>query len=200
MSYDDNVHGSSAAASSSFETVEIPDVFMSFSAQPHKVNPLYEQATTESVMWLARWAIRITPRELADCPFSVSLGTEELEDNSVYEYLRNVDVARWAASAVPEAGYEALRTLIDWFNVVFLYDDRTYLSRGIVLLIHLAKSLSGVWRRKLGSWSVSGGRVDGKSPGHRQRPVVAKEEEASLGEGSWYCLVSHQSNVNQDCL
>jgi hypothetical protein len=54
MSYDDNVHGSSAAASSSFETVEIPDVFMSFSAQPHKVNPLYEQATTESVMWLAR--------------------------------------------------------------------------------------------------------------------------------------------------
>jgi hypothetical protein len=53
MSYDEAVHGKSAPGFQDFETVKIPDLFLSFIAQPVPVNPLYEQAFAESVIWFA---------------------------------------------------------------------------------------------------------------------------------------------------
>src|ERR1700712_138484 len=55
--------------------------------------------------------------------FENSIGVNELGDDNIYQYLRDINVALWGAMAVPKAGYETLRTYIDWLNWVFIFDD-----------------------------------------------------------------------------
>ncbi|KAL5322240.1 hypothetical protein ACEPPN_010212 [Leptodophora sp. 'Broadleaf-Isolate-01'] len=82
--------------------VRIPDMFNSIMAVAPKVNPLYEEVKFEAEEWIAK---------------KLNAG------DRMKNILSKTDFAWFCAVAVPDAGKEELRTLCDWGNWVFPFDD-----------------------------------------------------------------------------
>ncbi|KUJ11138.1 putative pentalenene synthase [Mollisia scopiformis] len=83
-------------------SVVIPDLFSSFLSLPPRVNPLYLKVKAESEAW-----------------FSEKLGA----NRNVSRKIQKLDFAWFCSIAAPEANKEELRTLCDWGNWVFPFDD-----------------------------------------------------------------------------
>ncbi|CZR54145.1 related to pentalenene synthase [Phialocephala subalpina] len=83
-------------------TVMIPDMFSSFLSVPPRVNPLYAEVKRESETWIS----------------------EKLSmDPKMCRKIQKLDFAWFCSIAAPDAAKEDLRTLCDWGNWVFPFDD-----------------------------------------------------------------------------
>ncbi|KXJ86405.1 isoprenoid synthase domain-containing protein [Microdochium bolleyi] len=83
-------------------TVQLPDVFQSFASSPPRVNPHYESVKLESENWLIKL-----------CNASPKMQT----------VIRRCNFSYFCAISAPDAPCERLRTVFDWGNWVFPYDD-----------------------------------------------------------------------------
>ncbi|KAI1175288.1 isoprenoid synthase domain-containing protein [Nemania sp. FL0916] len=83
-------------------TVRIPNMFVSFLADPPRVNPNYGRVKAESEAWISDF-----------CSF----------DKKMSKIISKCDFSYFIAIAAPEAAPEEYRTLCDWGNWVFPYDD-----------------------------------------------------------------------------
>ncbi|GAW13611.1 hypothetical protein ANO14919_029980 [Xylariales sp. No.14919] len=83
-------------------TVRIPDMFVSFLADPPRSNPNYNQVKAKSETWISDF-----------CSF----------DQRMSALISKCDFSYFLAIAAPEAGPQEYRTLCDWGNWVFPYDD-----------------------------------------------------------------------------
>ncbi|KAJ5895356.1 Terpene synthase metal binding domain protein [Penicillium taxi] len=84
-------------------TILIPDLFVSFCSQAPLLNPFYAKVKTESDEWFAQL-----------------YGTTEKERMK----LDKADFALFAASWTEHAGGPEFRTICDWCNWVFYFDDQ----------------------------------------------------------------------------
>ncbi|KAI9698650.1 MAG: hypothetical protein M1836_003760 [Candelina mexicana] len=81
----------------------LPDMFISFLAQPLVLNPQYEKKKAESEAWMS----------------------ERLEYTDKERTKRaHADFAYCMSVFAPDAGPDELRTLCDWFQFVFDFDDQ----------------------------------------------------------------------------
>ncbi|KAI3339300.1 isoprenoid synthase domain-containing protein [Ustulina deusta] len=83
-------------------TVRIPNMFISFLAEPPRFNPNYSQVKAKSEAWISEF-----------CSFDERMST----------LIRKCDFSYFIAIAAPDAGLPEFRTLCDWGNWVFPYDD-----------------------------------------------------------------------------
>ncbi|KAI1827715.1 isoprenoid synthase domain-containing protein [Xylaria intraflava] len=83
-------------------TVQIPDMFVSFLAEPPRVNPNYSTVKVESEAWISKF-----------CSF----------DKRMSHRVNKCDFSYFIAVMAPEAPPVEFRTLCDWGNWVFPYDD-----------------------------------------------------------------------------
>ncbi|KAH8594605.1 isoprenoid synthase domain-containing protein [Bisporella sp. PMI_857] len=83
-------------------TVTIPNLFVSFLANQPKLNPNYEVVRGESVSWIQRM-----------CDL----------DEQMTRKISKTDFSFFMAIVAPSADVTSLRTLCDWGNWVFPYDD-----------------------------------------------------------------------------
>ncbi|KAI0538595.1 isoprenoid synthase domain-containing protein [Xylaria digitata] len=83
-------------------TVRIPDMFVSFLAEPPRFNPNYKQVKAKSDACISDF-----------CSF----------DERMSSLIRKCDFSYFFAIAAPEAEIPEYRTLCDWGNWVFPYDD-----------------------------------------------------------------------------
>ncbi|KAG9232758.1 isoprenoid synthase domain-containing protein [Amylocarpus encephaloides] len=82
--------------------VTIPDMFVSFLSTRPKFNPFYHEVKKEADAWIER---------------------QLQADEKVSKKIIRADFALFCAIASPEASRERLRTLCDWGNWVFPFDD-----------------------------------------------------------------------------
>ncbi|KAI1756101.1 isoprenoid synthase domain-containing protein [Xylaria castorea] len=82
--------------------VRIPDMFVSFLAEPPRFNPNYSQVKAKSETWISNF-----------CAF----------DKRMSSIINKCDFSYFIAIAAPEAALSEYRTLCDWGNWVFPYDD-----------------------------------------------------------------------------
>ncbi|KAI0432415.1 isoprenoid synthase domain-containing protein [Xylaria sp. FL1042] len=82
--------------------VQIPDLFVSFLAEPPRFNPNYHLVKAESEAWISEF-----------CSFDKKMSTA----------ISKCDFSYFMAIAAPNAGLQEFRTLCDWGNWVFPYDD-----------------------------------------------------------------------------
>ncbi|KAI0545439.1 isoprenoid synthase domain-containing protein [Xylaria curta] len=82
--------------------VRIPDMFVSFLAEPPRFNPNYGQVKAKSEAWISDF-----------CAF----------DKRMSSIINKCDFSYFIAIAAPEASLPQYRTLCDWGNWVFPYDD-----------------------------------------------------------------------------
>ncbi|PYH95298.1 pentalenene synthase [Aspergillus ellipticus CBS 707.79] len=85
-----------------YVTVCLPDMFVLFLSGEPTVNPLYKSVRKASEEWLSR-----------ECSL----------DEAFQRRLRKTDFSYFCAIAAPEAEPEELRTIFDWGNWVFPFDD-----------------------------------------------------------------------------
>ncbi|KUJ19990.1 terpenoid synthase [Mollisia scopiformis] len=85
------------------EIIKIPDLFELFMSRTPTVNPFYEHVKDQAL----EWATDI-------CHYN----TQEAER------MRRGDFAYFAAVSVPDADTNKLRTVNDWLNWVFVFDDQ----------------------------------------------------------------------------
>ncbi|KAI9046800.1 hypothetical protein LZ554_008882 [Drepanopeziza brunnea f. sp. 'monogermtubi'] len=83
--------------------VVIPDLFESFLSRAPKVNPQFETVRDEALAWASE-----------KCGYN--------EDET--KRMRQGDLGYFAAVSLPEADPFKLRTVIDWFNWLFVFDDQ----------------------------------------------------------------------------
>ncbi|KAI1120988.1 isoprenoid synthase domain-containing protein [Nemania abortiva] len=83
-------------------TVRIPDMFVSFLAEPPRFNPNYSQVKAKSEAWISDFC---------------SL------DERTSAIISKCDFSYFIAIAAPEAALPEYRTLCDWGNWVFPFDD-----------------------------------------------------------------------------
>ncbi|KAG4431767.1 hypothetical protein IFR05_012743 [Cadophora sp. M221] len=81
--------------------VKIPDMFNSCMFVAPRVNPFYEEVKLEAEEWISK-----------------KLGSAKMK-----KVISKTDFAWFCAVAVPDAGKEELRTMCDWGNWVFPFDD-----------------------------------------------------------------------------
>ncbi|KAL8685420.1 MAG: hypothetical protein Q9224_005822, partial [Gallowayella concinna] len=84
------------------EQVMLPDMFVSFLAQEPQINPNYDKVKEESEAWIAHL-----------CQYDEKTYIKHVKADFPYF------VSIWAR----EAGAEELRTICDWMNWVFDFDD-----------------------------------------------------------------------------
>ncbi|KAI0458942.1 isoprenoid synthase domain-containing protein [Xylaria acuta] len=82
--------------------VRIPDMFVSFLAEPPRFNPNYSQVKAKSEAWISDF-----------CAF----------DTRMSSIINKCDFSYFIAIAAPEASLPEYRTLCDWGNWVFPFDD-----------------------------------------------------------------------------
>ncbi|GIJ99409.1 terpene cyclase [Aspergillus viridinutans] len=82
--------------------VHLPQLFVLFLSENPVVNPHYEEVRKESEAWLAN-----------ECSF----------DERSRRILHKTDFSYFCSVAAPDAGPEELRTVCDWGNWVFPFDD-----------------------------------------------------------------------------
>ncbi|KAI1744807.1 isoprenoid synthase domain-containing protein [Xylaria scruposa] len=82
--------------------VRIPNMFVSFLAEPPRFNPNYSQVKAKSEAWISDF-----------CAF----------DKRMSSIINKCDFSYFIAIAAPEAALPEYRTLCDWGNWVFPYDD-----------------------------------------------------------------------------
>ncbi|KAI8953296.1 isoprenoid synthase domain-containing protein [Xylaria longipes] len=82
--------------------VRIPDMFVSFLAEPPRFNANYSQVKAKSEAWISDF-----------CAFDKRMST----------IINKCDFSYFIAIAAPEAALPEYRTLCDWGNWVFPYDD-----------------------------------------------------------------------------
>ncbi|KAI1161943.1 isoprenoid synthase domain-containing protein [Nemania serpens] len=82
--------------------VQIPDMFVSFLTDAPRFNPNYRQVKAKSEAWISEF-----------CSF----------DEKMSALIRRCDFSYFIAIAAPEAALAEYRTLCDWGNWVFPYDD-----------------------------------------------------------------------------
>lgn len=82
--------------------VLLPDMFVSFLAQKPRINPHYEKIKIESEAWIND-----------QCDF----------DDRMRRRIRATDFSFFCSVSAPEAHPEELRTMCDWGNWVFPWDD-----------------------------------------------------------------------------
>ncbi|RLL97391.1 hypothetical protein CFD26_105000 [Aspergillus turcosus] len=82
--------------------VHLPQLFVLFLSENPVVNPHYEEVRKESEEWLAN-----------ECSF----------DERSRRILNKTDFSYFCSIAAPDAGPEELRTVCDWGNWVFPFDD-----------------------------------------------------------------------------
>ncbi|KAI1277872.1 isoprenoid synthase domain-containing protein [Xylaria sp. FL0933] len=82
--------------------VQIPDLFVSFLAEPPRFNPNYHHVKAESEVWISEF-----------CSFGRKISTA----------INKCGFSYFMAIAAPDAGPQEFRTLCDWGNWVFPYDD-----------------------------------------------------------------------------
>ncbi|TRX95932.1 hypothetical protein FHL15_003074 [Xylaria flabelliformis] len=82
--------------------VRIPDMFVSFLAEPPRFNPNYSQVKAKSETWISDF-----------CAF----------DKTMLSTITKCDFSYFIAIAAPEATLPEYRTLCDWGNWVFPFDD-----------------------------------------------------------------------------
>ncbi|KAF7159079.1 hypothetical protein CNMCM5623_004312 [Aspergillus felis] len=82
--------------------VHLPQLFVLFLSEDPVVNPHYEEVRKESEEWLAN-----------ECSF----------DERSRRILHKTDFSYFCSVAAPDAGPEELRTVCDWGNWVFPFDD-----------------------------------------------------------------------------
>ncbi|KAI4226296.1 MAG: hypothetical protein L6R36_003287 [Xanthoria steineri] len=80
----------------------MPDMFVSFLAQEYQINPHYETVKAEADTWMAQ-----------QCQY----------DEKRYEQHIKADFCCFASIWARDAGPEELRTICDWANWVFDFDD-----------------------------------------------------------------------------
>ncbi|KAI0520880.1 isoprenoid synthase domain-containing protein [Xylaria bambusicola] len=83
-------------------TVRIPDLFVSFLAEPPRVNAHYKQVKPEAEAWISKV-----------CSF----------DKRMSSRLSRGDFGYFMAICAPDAPRAKYRTLVDWNNWVFPFDD-----------------------------------------------------------------------------
>ncbi|KAH7303895.1 terpene synthase metal binding domain protein, partial [Rhexocercosporidium sp. MPI-PUGE-AT-0058] len=82
--------------------IKMPDMFKSFMSATLRVNPFYEEVKVEAEQWIAK----------------------KLDaSGKMRKIISKTDFAWFCAVAVPDAGLNELRTLCDWGNWVFPFDD-----------------------------------------------------------------------------
>ncbi|KAH7397493.1 terpene synthase metal binding domain protein [Cadophora sp. MPI-SDFR-AT-0126] len=82
--------------------IKIPDMFTSFMSAPPEVNPFYQEVKIEADRWIS----------------------EKLDaSDRTKKIISKTDFAWFCAVAVPDARKDELRTLCDWGNWVFPFDD-----------------------------------------------------------------------------
>ncbi|KAI0862227.1 isoprenoid synthase domain-containing protein [Xylaria cubensis] len=82
--------------------VRIPDMFVSFLAEPPRFNPNYSQVKAKSEAWISNF-----------CAF----------DKRMSSTITKCDFSYFIAITAPEAALPEYRTLCDWGNWVFPFDD-----------------------------------------------------------------------------
>nr|QDO73502.1 PeniA [Penicillium griseofulvum] len=85
-------------------TVYLPDLFVSFCSRAPKTNPYYAEVKAESDAWFAKLYSLSTEKELSR--------------------LTKADFALFAAWWTADAGKSEFRTICDWCNWVFYFDDQ----------------------------------------------------------------------------
>ncbi|KAL2825129.1 isoprenoid synthase domain-containing protein [Aspergillus cavernicola] len=83
-------------------SVRLPELFILFLSGTPDVNPYYDEIKPESERWLA-----------TQCHF----------DEQATKRLATTDFSYFCSVSVPKAGREELRTVCDWGNWVFPFDD-----------------------------------------------------------------------------
>ncbi|KAI8635655.1 isoprenoid synthase domain-containing protein [Xylariaceae sp. FL1651] len=84
------------------QIVRIPDMFVSILAEAPRLNPNYNQVKAESETWITNF-----------CSFDKRMSTR----------ITKCDFSYFIAITAPEAACSEYRTLCDWGNWVFPYDD-----------------------------------------------------------------------------
>ncbi|KAK5624996.1 hypothetical protein RRF57_000712 [Xylaria bambusicola] len=90
-------------------TVRIPDLFVSFLAEPPRVNVHYEQVKPEAEAWISKYTPSFTDIEV--CSF----------DKRMSSRLSRGDFGYFMAICAPDAPRAAYRTLVDWNNWILRY-------------------------------------------------------------------------------
>ncbi|KAH8756856.1 pentalenene synthase [Hyaloscypha finlandica] len=85
------------------EIIKIPDIFELFMSRPPTLNPLYKNVRVQALEWASKM-----------CHYN----------KQEVERMRRGDFAFFAAISVPDAEASKLRTVTDWLNWVFVFDDQ----------------------------------------------------------------------------
>ena len=104
------------------QKVIIPDLFVSFVAQRPKPNPYYEKVKRDSEEWMMGYVETLVTYSAQRLILRrVCHWTEK-------EYKKHIfaDFPYFAAVWSTEASEEEFRTVVDWCNWVFDFDDRKY--------------------------------------------------------------------------
>ncbi|KAI1428994.1 isoprenoid synthase domain-containing protein [Xylaria sp. FL1777] len=102
--------------------VRIPDMFVSFLAEPPRFNPNYSQVKARSEAWISKYALFPFIPMLSPTSHT-QMGRFCSFDERMSMLISKCDFSYFIAIAAPEAGILEFRTLCDWGNWVFPFDD-----------------------------------------------------------------------------